>query len=104
MSVMTERAQRRARVRRGVATGAVALFLASFGAIATWGRQPAAKVASAPAPQTDAQPQVEQPPPDPGYGYDPYGYDDDPYGDESETAPPQDQGDAGPAPMTTRQS
>ena len=103
---MTDRRQRRARVRRGVAAGAAAVFVAAFGAVATWGHQPAAKVAATPAPTTDAQPQPQQAaPPDP-YGYDPYGYEPDDQGvPQEDQQAPQDQGDAGgPAPMTTRQS
>ena len=91
MRPMTSRAQRRARVRRGVAAGAVALFLASFGTVATWGRQPAAKVAAAPAPAAS----------DGASGP----YDDDSYGDgEPQAVAPPAQQDTAPAPMTTRQS
>ena len=87
---MTDRAQRRARVRRGVAAGAAALLLASFGAVATFGRQPAAKVAVTPAPAPAQE-----------YGYDdPYEYEQP----EDQQAAPQEQQDTGPAPLTTRQS
>jgi hypothetical protein len=118
---MTNRAQRRARVRRGVAAGAAALFVASFGAVATWGRQPAAKVAAAPAPAASdtQQQQQQQQPPQQSDPYDPYGYDqygqDPGYGGDPGAPPSDDQGqsqpsdpsagqDSSPAPMTTRQS
>jgi hypothetical protein len=100
---MTDRSQRRARVRRGVAAGAAALFVASFGAVATWGRQPATRAAAAPAPASDVAPPVQQAP-DPGYGYDPYDY--GPPQDDQQLPPDQQAApqDTGPAPMTTRQS
>jgi hypothetical protein len=73
------RAERRNRLRRAVAAASAAVLVASFGVVATWGRQPATRAA---APATTATPdtvQQEQPEPE---------------------QPEQEWG----APMTTRQS
>src|SRR3954470_3063953 len=101
LAIMPEpvpRSQRLARIRRGVAAGTVALFVASLAAVVGWGRQPAASHARAATPDAPATA-------DPSSGADPYGGADpssnaDPYGgaDPYSGSDPYDDGSAQAAP------
>src|SRR3954470_23213352 len=97
LAIMPEpvpRSQRLARIRRGVAAGTVALFVASLAAVFGWGRQPAASHARAVTPDAPATA-------DPSSGADPYGGADPdsgaaPYGGAAPSSGPAPSG--GPAP------
>jgi hypothetical protein len=84
------RSQRLRRIRRGVAAGTVAVFVASLAAVVGWGRQPAASPTRAAAPAAPAT-------------ADPYSGA-DPYDDGAAQAAPSQTAPADPGPLTSRSS
>jgi hypothetical protein len=102
MSTPAPRSQRLARIRRTVAGGTLALFVASLLAVVAWGRQPVTSHASAATQGAASQsdPYGTAPNGEDGYG------DDDGYNNsipyDYGTAPSQSS--QAPAPLTTRTS
>jgi hypothetical protein len=105
------RSQRLARIRRTVLGGTIALFIASLGAVVTWGRQPAQTHARA---VTQDNPSTVDPYSNSDgygtdqYGTDPYSYGGDGYGEDdsggSSQVDPSQSAPADPGPLTSRSS
>lgn len=85
------------RIRRTVAAGSVALFVASLATVMAFGRQPAPGATAA----TPAAPGYGGDDGSGSYGGDDGGYDAQPYGSGTQSSQPQSQA---PAPLTSRSS